>query len=123
MGGIEVGVQPKEGCAFQRNGCLMGRQDLKAWGTRAVLPDQPALLSSRHAPVARGKMGVSPSVTDSMSFNSKFRRIQRLGVYTIGYKYIECSVLKKYRCVHQFERGDDLSYFATFTTDRHFLEP
>ena len=35
-----------------------------------------------------------------MSFTSKFRRIQRLGVYTIGYKYVKCSVLKKYVCAH-----------------------
>ena len=94
-GGTEVGVQPKEGCAFQGSGCLISRRDLKAWGTSAVLPEQPAFLSSCHALVARGKMGVSPSVTDSMSFNSKFRRIQRVGVYTVGYKYIKCSVLKK----------------------------
>lgn len=101
----------------------MRQEDLKAWGTSAVLPEQPAFLSSLHAVVARGKMGVSPSVTDSMSFNSKLRRIQRLRVYITGYKYIKCSVLKKYVCVHQFERGDDLSHFAIFTTDRHLWEP
>lgn len=64
-----------------------------------------------------------PSVTDSMSFNFKFGRAQRLGVYTIGYKYMKCNVLKKYMCVHQFEHGDDLSHFATFTMDIHVLEP
>lgn len=90
---MEVGIQPKEGCVFQRSSCLMGQQDLEARDTSAVLPGQPAFLSARHALVARGKMGAFPSVTDSMSFNSKFRRVQI--VYTIGYKYIKCSVLKK----------------------------
>lgn len=64
---------------------------------------------------------MSPSVTDSMSFSSKFRRI--LIVYTIGYKYVNCSVLKKSAYVPEFEQGDNLSHFATFTTDGRFWEP
>lgn len=55
----------------------MGRQDLKAWATSAVLPEQPAFLSSPHALVATGKMGLSPSVPGSMSFTAKVERIQR----------------------------------------------
>lgn len=116
-----MGIQPNEGRAFQRSGCLVGQQDLKAWGTRASsIPEHPAFLSSPRSLVARGKIGVSPSVTDSVSSSSKFRRIQRLGVYTIGYKYINCSALKRYVDMHQFEHGDDLSHFATFTMGGRF---
>lgn len=60
----------------------MGQQDLEARGTSAVLPEQPAFLSSHHALVAREQMEVT--FHDSTSFSSKSRRIQRLSVG--GYK-------------------------------------
>lgn len=54
------GYSQKRGRAFPRRGCLMDQQDLTGWGTSAVLPEQPALPSSHHVLVVRGKMGVFP---------------------------------------------------------------
>ena len=90
-GGMEVEVQPKEGSAFQRS-----------WLSRG--PTGPVNLGHQRGPPraasssCRGEMGVSTSVTDSMSFSSKVRRIERLSVYRIGNKYIKCTFSNKYVC-------------------------
>lgn len=58
--------------------------------------------------------GQTPSVRDSMSFGSRFRRIQRLSAYTLGYRYMNCSILNKCVCVDQLEGRDDLCHPDTF---------
>lgn len=102
------GVQPKEGCAFQRR--------------QSHVPTRPGSVGdqcSAPRPASFSKLpshtgGQTPSERDSMSFGSRFRRIQRLSAYTLGYRYMKCSILNKWMCVDQLECRDDLCHLDTF---------
>lgn len=65
------------------------------------------------------KIWESPLLTDRMSFNSIFRRIQRLSAYTLSYRYIR-HFLNNCVCGDHLDWRHDLLHLTTFTRSRHF---